>query len=260
MGLIILSVVSAIITSGSASIGQIALITFRALLFLTGAVFLGQILALHLGKLFSKIHAGNGMKFCLAMIFCLSFAYFASLIDLAPIVGAFAAGLVLDPVDFKFFMDPQIVIDIREAIKDSDTTTKEHVHKALQLHTDHHIEDLIEPIGLFLVPIFFVITGINVKLETLFDLRILGIAVAITLIAAVGKIIAGTVAGKCNKLIVGFGMIPRGEVGLIFAVMGKSLGVINDEIFSIIVIVVMLTTLLTPPVLTAIIRIGDKNA
>ncbi|HRK59966.1 MAG TPA: cation:proton antiporter, partial [Candidatus Kapabacteria bacterium] len=65
----------------------------------------------------------------------------------------------------------------------------------------------------------------------------------------------GFVAGKgTNKLLIGWGMVPRGEVGLIFASVGKGLGVVNDELFSVIVIVVIMTTLLTPPILSSIIR------
>ena len=79
-------------------------------------------------------------------------------------------------------------------------------------------------------------------------------ALGITAVAFVGKIVSGLAAGKVDKLLVGFGMIPRGEVGLIFAMIGKSLNVINDEIFSVIVIMVILTTLLTPPILTYLIK------
>ena len=121
-------------------------------------------------------------------------------------------------------------------------------------HAHRHVEELIEPLGLFLVPIFFVVTGMNVKLDTLFNVPILLVALGITVVAIIGKIISGVVAGKVNKLLVGVGMVPRGEVGLIFATIGRSLGVINDEVFSVIVIVVILTTLLTPPALAFLMR------
>ncbi|MFA5184755.1 MAG: cation:proton antiporter [Patescibacteria group bacterium] len=64
----------------------------------------------------------------------------------------------------------------------------------------------------------------------------------------------GTVAGKANKWIVGFGMVPRGEVGLIFAMIGKTLGVIDERMFSVIVIMVIVTTLLTPPLLSMLLK------
>lgn len=118
---------------------------------------------------------------------------------------------------------------------------------------------MVEPVGLFLIPIFFVMTGMTVKLDVLFDVPILLVALGITAVAFVGKIVSGLVAGKVNKYIVGFGMIPRGEVGLIFAMMGKSLGVISDQIFSAVVIMVILSTLLTPPILAWLIKRDDKK-
>ena len=100
-------------------------------------------------------------------------------------------------------------------------------------------------------------TGMDVKIETLFDLSILITALSITVVAFVGKIAAGLVAGRVNKWIVGIGMIPRGEVGLIFAASGRALDVVSDQVYSMIVIVVILSTLLTPPILTALLQRQD---
>lgn len=254
LGLIILAAVSAIVTAGSAPMSMIAWIIAKAILFLVGAIFLGQILAPYLGRAFSKIHTGVAMKFTLAISFGLIMAYLAAFIGLAPIVGAFAAGLVLDPVHFRYFKDPKIVHHLRELLANEPEAMKEKIMKEIEPHAHRHIDELVEPVGHFLVPIFFVMTGINVKLETLFNPQILMVALAITGVAFAGKLIAGLVAGKVNKWIVGVGMVPRGEVGLIFAMIGKTLGVVNDEIFSVIVIVVILTTLLTPPLLAWLLK------
>lgn len=259
LGLIILAVVSAIVTVGAVSTGAIGAIFAKALTFLIGAILLGQLLAPHLGKLFSRISNGTGMKLTLAVTFCLVFAYLAQEIGLAPIVGAFAAGLVLDPVHFKHFKDPKIVDDVRECFDLCNRDTRKRLEAALEPHKEKHIEDLLEPIGIFLVPIFFVYTGIGVKLETLFDTKILLLALGITAVAFAGKIVAGSVAGKTDKWIVGIGMIPRGEVGLIFAAMGKALGVVSDSVFSIIVIMIILSTLLTPPILAWLIKRKDRR-
>ena len=116
------------------------------------------------------------------------------------------------------------------------------------------MEELLEPLGHFLVPLFFVVTGMEVNLKTFFDPSILLVAFGITVVAFAGKIVAGLVAGKVNKWTVGWGMVPRGEVGLIFASMGKSFGVLSDGAFSAIVIMIILTTLVTPIVLTYILR------
>jgi Kef-type K+ transport system membrane component KefB len=94
----------------------------------------------------------------------------------------------------------------------------------------------------------------QVDLRTLSDPKILGIALIITIIAFVGKLVSGIVAGPVNKYIVGWGMAPRGEVGLIFAMIGKQLGVITEELFSVVIIMVILTTLLTPPILNYLLH------
>jgi len=263
LGLIILAVVSAMVTVGSVSAGMVTWITAKAILFLIGSIVIGQILAPRLGKWFAKIQTGVAMKFTLAISFGLIVSYLAQKIGLAPIVGAFAAGLVLDPVHFRYFKDPKVVRDVKEAIKDIDCehNIKEKINRAIEPHAHRHIEDLIEPLGNFLIPIFFVMTGMAVKIETMFDMSVLGVALTITVIAFIGKIAAGYVAGKgVNKAIIGFGMVPRGEVGLIFAVIGKGLGVVSDQVFSIIVIMVILTTLLTPPILTFLLKRQDKKA
>ncbi|MBI4360013.1 MAG: cation:proton antiporter [Candidatus Jacksonbacteria bacterium] len=254
LGLIILAVVSAIATVGSVGVGLITWITAKAILFLVGSIVVGQIVAPRLGKFFAKINTGTGMKFTLAVSFGLLFAFLAQKIGLAPIVGAFAAGLVLDPVHFRYFKDANIVKDMKESAKGMNEPVRKKILETLEPHAHRHIEDLIEPIGLFLVPVFFVMTGMGVQLNTLANLPILLVALGITVSAFVGKIISGLAAGKVNKMVVGFGMIPRGEVGLIFAMTGKSLNVISDQIFSAIVIMVILTTLLTPPILTYLLK------
>lgn len=254
LGLIILAVVSAIVTVGAVSLGAISIITVKAILFLVGSILIGQLIAPKLSHVFSLIHTGVGMKFTIAISFGLTFAFLADLVGLAPIVGAFAAGLVLDPVHFRYFKDPKIVHDIKQVIQEHIPEVREKVAMVMEEHADRHVEDLIENLGYFLVPIFFVYTGMTVKLETLFDLPVLLTALGITLVAVIGKYLAGFVAGAVNKKIVGFGMVPRGEVGLIFAAIGYQLGVVNDQIFSVIVIVVILTTLMTPPILAILLK------
>ncbi len=255
IGLIILAVVSAIVVTGAVSVSNISMITMKAVAFLVLALFLGQLLAPKIGQIFSKIHSGMSMRFTLVISLGLIFAYLAHLAGLAPIIGAFAAGLLLEPVHFNRFDHPEINEEINKAIIDTDDNTKEKVNNILSKHNDHHMNYLVEPLGYFLVPIFFVITGMQVKLETLFDPKILAIALAITAVAFIGKLASGLMAGKdVNKWIVGWGMAPRGEVGLIFAMIGNQLGVISEELFSVIIIMVILTTLFTPPILNYLLR------
>lgn len=254
LGLIILAVVSAIVTAGSFSIVEVGWISFKAVAFLAGAIFIGQLVAPVLGRWFSAVHTGKGMKLTLALCFGLCCAYLSGQLGLAPIVGAFAAGLVLDPVHFRHFKDPEIVDELREQAEALEPAAKAKLLGVIDEHAKHHVRDILDPIGNLLVPIFFVLTGMHVRLDALFDPKLLVVALSITLVAFVGKAVAGLVAGKVNKSIVGWGMVPRGEVGLIFAATGQKLGIVSDELYGVIIIVVILSTLLTPPILTFVVR------
>jgi Kef-type K+ transport system membrane component KefB len=297
LGLIILAIVSAIVSVGEVSLMEVGLITGKAVIFLVAAVVAGQYFMDLLGKFFSRANVGMGVKFSIAISFGLLLAFLAEMIDLAPIVGAFAAGLILDPHQFRhFFENPEMVDDIHSCIEQSDTGLKSRVQKVMndeesvsirkcleQTNPDiqhrfweiidytdaelekrvrevtgrysvRHIEEVIEPISLFLVPIFFVKVGMDVRLDTLFDLHIVLVALGITIAAIAGKIVSGFAAGNVRKLVVGWGMVPRGEVGLIFAATGRALGVVSDEVYSVIVIMVIFSTLLPPPILSSMLK------
>jgi Kef-type K+ transport system membrane component KefB len=194
------------------------------------------------------------MKLTLALATALLCAFAAGIVGLAPIVGAFAAGLVLDPVHFRGFKEPSVAEEMREIASEAEPATRQRLLRAIEHHSHRHVEDLIEPIGHLLVPLFFVLTGMGVNLEALFNGPILLVALGMTVAAFVGKLVSGLAAGPVRKSLVGWGMVPRGEVGLIFATIGRSLGVVNEEVFSVILLVVIFTTLATPPVLTHILR------
>jgi Kef-type K+ transport system membrane component KefB len=259
LGLIILSVVSAIATRGTVGAADIGWVTLQALGFLVGALAVGHIAARHLSRLFARIDRRPGTMVTVALGICLVFAYLASALGLAPIVGAFAAGLILDEVHFRHFDQPRAHHELEVAIEGADAQTQRKVRVVLQRHADKHLEQLLEPVGHFLVPVFFVVAGMQVHVEHLADGRILLLSVALTLAAIAGKLVSGLVAGKVDRWLVGWGMVPRGEVGLIFAFVGKSIGVVTDELFSVIVLMVMFTTLVTPPVLGALLRRGARR-
>ena len=260
MGLIILAVVSAIVTTGGVTLGGVAWITGKAAMFLVGAIVLGGFIAPYLGRLFAKIHTGMGMKMVFSLAFMLIGAYLASVVGLAPIVGAFAAGLVMDPVHFTAFRKPKLVEDIHNISSKLPAEYQPDINQVLDHHSEKHVEDYIDDIGHFFIPVFFIMTGFNVKLEALFNLPALALALAITGIAIVGKLVAGLGAARgMNRWVIGVGMIPRGEVGLIFAAIGQGIGVLNDELFSVIVIMVILTTLIPPPVLAWLLRKNDNR-
>jgi len=254
LGLVILAVVSAIVSTGSLDALGVSVILAKAIAFLVGSLLIGRAIAPRISWIFARIHTGVGMKFTLVISTCLVFAFIAQLMDLAPIVGAFAAGLVLDEVHFREFERPELDREVRHALDGADQAVKAKVDRVLAHNSEKHMEHLIEPVGHFLVPFFFVVTGMQVKLELLVNLHAVAIAIALTAAAVLGKLVSGLAAGRGNSWLVGWGMVPRGEVGLIFAAVGKGLGVVTDEEFSIIVIMVILTTLMTPPILAALLK------
>ena len=230
LGLVVLAAVAAIIAaadSGAAlSYGTLALVLGKALLFLFGALSLGVILSPWLFSFASRLR-GGGVLLATALVFCFTLAWLASAIGLAPIVGAYAAGLILEDLHYRDF-------------------AKE----------ERHLEDLVRPISSFLVPVFFVLMGMHVDLTTFMRPEILGLAAALTVAAVLGKqaCALGALGARLDWLSIGIGMIPRGEVGLIFANIGLTLVVRGERIidaatYSAVVIMVMLTTLITPPAL-----------
>lgn len=256
IGIVILAVVSSIVTVGTVSAGTVVMLILEALLFLAGALVAGRFFAQPLARLFAWVHAGVAMKLTLIVAAGLFLAWLAGLIGLAPIIGAFAAGLVLEPAFLKDFEHAEVVRDLEPFKAELPSAQQPAFEAVLEHQRKHHHEKLVEPLGHFMVPVFFVYTGMQVDLGTLADLKVLAVALALTGVAFVGKILAGVVAGpgRLHKWIVGWGMAPRGEVGLIFATVGHELGVVNAQLFSVIVLMVILTTLITPLVLSALLK------
>jgi Kef-type K+ transport system membrane component KefB len=255
LGLVILAVVTSLVQAGSVSVGEVAQITLEAVLFLGGSIWIGRKIAPHSSRWLARLDAGPSMLFAQVLATALALAWLAHAIGLAPIIGAFAAGLLFEPIFLKDFDTPRIVQEIEPLLHDqTERSLLDRLRPILTRHAGHQHEHMIEPIGYFFVPVFFVLTGMQVDLRTLADPQIVAVALGITAAAVVGKLAAGWFAGKDGKWIVGWGMVPRGEVGLIFAMVGKQLGVMDEAMFSVIVIMVILTTLITPPVLTWLLR------
>ena len=243
MGLVILAVVAGIITAvnsgASEGVGsaQILWIITKAVLFIVGAVVIGAVMLPRIFNLGFKLK-GKGVMLSFSLLICFTLAWLAGEIGLAPIVGAFAAGLILEEVHFTKFRE----------------------------RGEHGLEELIEPITTFLVPVFFVRMGMMVDLSTFVEVSILGFAAVLTLAAIIGKQVCSlAILDKTtNKFAIGLGMIPRGEVGLIFAGIGAKLmldgsPVIDTGTYSAVVIMVIITTLVTPPALVISMKSWDKK-
>lgn len=255
LGLVILAVVSSLVQAGSVSMVDVLWIIAKAVLFLGGSIWLGRMISPHSSRWLARLDSGPSMLFAQVVATGLFLAWLAHAVGLAPIIGAFAAGLLFEPVFLKDFATPKVVQEIEVLLPPGVPGLHDRVRSVLARHTSHQHEHMIEPIGYFFVPVFFVLTGMQVDLQTLADPQVVLIALGVTLAAVIGKLAAGVFAGRGNNAwIVGWGMVPRGEVGLIFAMVGKQLGVMSEGMFSVIVIMVILTTLLTPPILSRLLR------
>lgn len=246
LGLIVLAIVSALVSGGAVSAGLIITLTLKSFGFLIGALVLGKWLAAPISSTVSKIHTGVGMKLTLAIGAALLFGYLAELFGLEPIIGAFAAGLLLDHAHFKNFDQPQIVHDLKEM--ELEVKDKARIGRLIRKHQDAHVEDLVSSIGIIFIPVFFVYTGLQIDFGSLLAPSLYFAAIVISLFAIAGKMVSGIAAqgGTREKLLVGSAMVPRGEVGLIFAAVGQQLGAISQEMFSTIILVVIITTFVAP--------------
>jgi len=255
MGLVLLAIVSAIVQTGTISVVSVFQTIALSILLLAGGTILGGMIAKPLSKWLSTLNPGSGMKLAFALIVGFLFAYIAHVIGLAPIVGAFTAGLMLDSIHFVHFDEPQYVSEFKEAVTSADPMVQEKVTLIAEEQNEKHIEHILEPIGQFLSPIFFVMTGLAVDFSVFMQPSTVLTALVLSLIAIIGKLASGMIAGKgVNKWIIGWGMVPRGEVGLIFASVGRALGVVDAAEFSVIVVVIMFTTFITPPVLGFLLK------
>ena len=253
LGLVILAVVSGLVQAGKVSLGETAWIIAEAGIFLGGSIWIGRLIAPHSSRWLARLDAGPSMLFAQVLATGLFLAWLAHAIGLAPIIGAFAAGLLFEPMFLRHFETPRIVQEAAPLLPEGESGKS--LRSLMEKHARHQHESMIEPIGYFFVPVFFVLTGMQVDLATLADPMLVAIALGVSAAAVAGKLASGLAAGRgVNGWIVGWGMVPRGEVGLIFAVAGQKLGVLGEAMFSIVVVMVILTTLLTPPILTFLLR------
>jgi len=228
LGLIVLAVVTGVVTSGAVELPAVGWILLKAVLFLGLVVLFGSFLMKRTIRYFTRLDPSHvKLLYPFALLMILTAA--ADAVGLAGIVGAFAAGLIIDEEYFG------------ETPPSPGGKTS--------------VESIIAPIEGIFAPVFFVLMGMQVDVGSLADPKTLLAGLALTVVAVAGKMVASLPVKKgIDRLIVGIGMVPRGEVGLIFAGIGKGIGVLDARMFSVIVTVVLLTTLVTPPLLGWAIR------
>lgn len=229
LALVVLAVASAGVTAaetGGSGLSALAVlgIVARAAIFLGVTITAGRYLSAHIVRFVGRI-APPGTMLVVGLAFCFTLAWLADRIGLAAIVGAFAAGLLLDPYG-----------------------------RGVRSREDEaSLAELLHPIGSLFVPLFFILMGLQVQLGTVASGSMLLFALAISACAVAGKLAAGVgvVQPGVDRLSVGIGMVPRGEVGLIFAGLGTTLTLggrplLSEGVFSAAVIMVLVTTLIAP--------------
>ena len=218
LGLVILTVVVRIVEKGTFSLSGALTVLGTALVFLVGTTAVSLKVVPPLFRWIRRSSIGAGTLLVAALVLTLALAELAIAAQLAPIIGAFVAGLALG-------------------------TTKE----------AERIERDLTPLSHFFIPIFFAVVGIQIDVAALLRPAVLGLAAALIVVAFVGKLVAGLFAGRdgVDRLMVGIGMIPRGEVGLIFASIGLANGVLGKDLYGALLLVVLVTTVATPGLIRA---------
>ncbi len=223
LGLVILAVVTGLVQTGVFSPATAGLILAKALAFLLVAIALGIHFAPTLLAWVGRMRA-RGSLIVYAVLFCVLLAAVAERVGLATIIGAFAAGLILAKTE-------------RGA----------------------HIEEQLKPVADLFVPIFFVTIGMRVDPATLNPFAPgagLALALLLSCVAVLTKLASGLGVYQrgIRRWPVGVGMIPRGEVGLIFAGIGLASGVIDASLYAALVTMVVVTTFMVPPWLKMLYR------
>jgi Kef-type K+ transport system membrane component KefB len=224
LGLILLAIVGGLAVGKTITAWTVAKIVISAFGFIALALVLGSMLAPRIVAVVTKLRVGKALLFA-SIVFAFGLAWLADLVGAGMIIGAFAAGVVL-----------------------ARTKSAEEI--------EHEVRDLSQ----FFIPIFFVMVGAAVDLRSLNPFNsatrpFLMIGLLLTAVGIAGKVMAGFVAPRrVKRLVIGVGMVPRGEVGLIFAQLGLSTGLLTAGLYSSLAVVVVVTTFLAPPALRALLK------
>jgi Kef-type K+ transport system membrane component KefB len=226
LGIVVLAVVASLVKTGEIQVSNIVYLVISAAVFLIGSILLGRLISPWFVGLVKEMKT-RGQVLITGLIFAFALSYIATAIHLEAILGAFAAGLILAETEKRKELEAQII-----------------------------------PLADFFVPIFFVCVGAKTDISVLnptipTNREGLIIATFLILVAILGKVITGfTVFGNpnLNKLAIGVGMIPRGEVGLVFAGVGSASGALSEATEAAIIVMVISTTFIAPPLLRLVFK------
>ncbi len=216
LGLVILTVVVRVVTQGSVSAWGVISVVLVAVGFVVLTTAIGVRFVPPLFALVRRHSRSAGTLVAIALAFTLAVSELAHAAKLAPIVGAFVAGLAL-----------------------------------ARSSASGRVRRELAPVAHLLVPVFFLQIGIDAQVDQFARPAVFGTAAVLLVVAILGKLVSavGLAGSPGDRLLVGIGMIPRGEVGLIFATLGLKQGVFGQDIYASLLLVVLVTTVATPPAL-----------
>ena len=232
LGIVVLAVVASLVKTGEIQVRNIIYLVISAAVFLIGSILLGRLVSPLIVSLVNEMKT-RGEVLITGLVFAFSLSYIATAIHLEGILGAFAAGLILAETEKRKELEQQVI-----------------------------------PVADILVPVFFVCVGAKTDLSVLnpavpSNREGLIIATFLIVVAILGKVITGfTVFGNpdLNKLAIGVGMIPRGEVGLVFAGVGSASGALSEATEAAIIVMVISTTFIAPPLLRLVFKETETSA
>ncbi len=242
------AIISSLIIHASFNFVNLSIITVQVISFFIFATVFSTWITPAITTWSTKINPGINMKLGVLLIICLLFAWFANIMGLASVIGAFIAGLMLDEFYFKSFSQSGFLRELKNITSTCpDESTQFRLNLAIETQEKKTLEELLKPLSHLFVPIFFIHIGLMLDPHKLFRPTTLTIIALLLGCTFIGRILSGYLAkGKINKLIIGLGMTPIGEAGLIFATFGKSLNIISDTLFAAIVSTLVLASIITP--------------
>ena len=249
MSIIIFALISAMIITTSYNIKTFSVSIFQLVCFFVFAAVFGNWITPIMTKWSTRIHAGINMKIGVLLIVCFLFAWVAHIFGLATVVGSFIGGLILDQVYFKKFSQSKTFHKLKlltNRIKD--LKLKDDFTRVIVNAEERSLEELLKPLSHVFVPVFFIYLGLLLDIRQLFSPTTLIITLALLTTSILGRVISGYFIKdkNINHLILGLGMVPIGEAGLIFAMFGESLGIISIATLSAIISSVVIAAIITP--------------
>jgi Kef-type K+ transport system membrane component KefB len=232
LGIVVLAVVASLAKTGEIEISRVLILVGSAAAFLIGSIVLGRLLSPYFVALVDRLQT-RGQLLISALVFTFILAYIGAAVHLEAILGAFAAGLILAETEKREELEEQVI-----------------------------------PIADMLVPVFFVTVGARTDISVLNPMdpanrEGLIIAIFLVVVAIIGKIVTGLgVFGQdgINRLAIGIGMVPRGEVGLVFVGVGSATGILSESLEAAIIVMVILTTFLAPAFLRIVFQEPDEDS